>query len=178
MHGGPSQVDTFDYKPRLAQDDGKDLPFAPAKGTTVTTKIMKSPWKFAQHGESGIWVSELFPEVAAHVDDLCMLNGMHTEGQSHGQAVLQLHTGAQNLTRPSLGAWVMYGLAERLLLAVLDSERGKFCIPQPFDPSQLSGGRWSAHPVIAAASGLGSACGRMNRALPRTCSAGIRANTP
>ena len=110
MHGGPSQVDTFDYKPRLAQDDGKDLPFAPAKGTTVTTKIMKSPWKFAQHGESGIWVSELFPEVAAHVDDLCMLNGMHTEGQSHGQAVLQLHTGAQNLTRPSLGAWVMYGL--------------------------------------------------------------------
>src|SRR5262249_46262040 len=64
----------------------------------------------AQHGESGAWVSELFPEVARHVDDLCFLNGMHTEGQSHGQAVLQLHTGAQILTRPSMGAWVVYGL--------------------------------------------------------------------
>jgi hypothetical protein len=110
MHGGPSQVDTFDHKPRLAQDDGKDLPFAPAKGTTVSRKIMASPWKFAQYGESGHAVSELFPHVAEHVDDLCFLSGMHTEGQSHGQAVLQLHTGAQILTRPSLGAWVVYGL--------------------------------------------------------------------
>jgi hypothetical protein len=110
MHGGPSQVDTFDYKPRLQKDDGKDLPFEPAKGTTVTRKLMASPWQFAQHGESGFWVSELFPEVARHVDDLCLLSGMHTEGQSHGQAVLQLHTGAQILTRPSMGSWVVYGL--------------------------------------------------------------------
>ena len=112
MHGGPSQIDTFDYKPRLAKDDGKDLPFAPVKGVEANTsrKIMASPWKFAKHGESGAWVSELFPEVAKHVDDLCILNGMHTEGQSHGQAVLQLHTGAQALTRPSVGAWVAYGL--------------------------------------------------------------------
>jgi hypothetical protein len=110
MHGGPSQVDTFDYKPRLWKDNGKELPFAPAKGTTVSRTIMASPWQFAQHGDSGIWVSELFPEVAKHVDYLCVLNGMHTEGQSHGQAVLQLHTGAQILTRPSVGAWVLYGL--------------------------------------------------------------------
>jgi hypothetical protein len=110
MHGGPSQVDTFDYKPRLHQEDGKDLPFEPAKGTTVSRKIMASPWKFRQHGESGAWVSELFPEVAHHVDDLCILHGMHTEGQSHGQAVLQFHTGAQNLTRPSMGSWIVYGL--------------------------------------------------------------------
>lgn len=110
MHGGPSQVDTFDYKPRLAKDDGKEMPFSPAKGTTVSRKLMKSPWEFAQHGECGHWVSELFPEVAKHVDDLCFLSGMHTEGQSHGQAVLQLHTGAQNFTRPSMGAWVLYGL--------------------------------------------------------------------
>lgn len=110
MHGGPSQVDTFDHKPRLAQDDGKELPFAPAKGTNVSRKIMASPWKFAQHGESGHWVSELFPHVSEHVDELCFLSGMHTEGQSHGQAVLQLHTGAQILTRPSMGAWVIYGL--------------------------------------------------------------------
>jgi hypothetical protein len=110
MHGGPSQVDTFDYKPRLARDGGKELPFAPAKGTTVSRTLMASPWKFARHGASGAWVSELFPEVARHVDELCFLSGMHTEGQSHGQAVLKLHTGAPNLTRPSLGSWVVYGL--------------------------------------------------------------------
>jgi hypothetical protein len=110
MHGGPSQVDIFDHKPRLAKDDGKDLPFDPAKGTTVTKKVMQSPWKFQQYGESGAWVSELFPNVARHVDDLCFLHGMHTEGQSHGQAVLQLHTGAQLFTRPSIGSWVVYGL--------------------------------------------------------------------
>ena len=110
MHGGPSQVDTFDHKPRLAKEDGKDLPFEPAKGTTVSRKLMASPWKFRQYGECGHWVSELFPEVAKHVDDLCFLSGMHTEGQSHGQAVLQLHTGAQNFTRPSLGSWLLYGL--------------------------------------------------------------------
>src|SRR4051794_37984598 len=57
MHGGPSHVDTFDYKPRLQKEDGKDLPFAPARGTTVSRKLMGSPWKFAQHGQSGLWVS-------------------------------------------------------------------------------------------------------------------------
>jgi hypothetical protein len=112
MHGGPSQVDTFDYKPRLAKDDGKDLPFEPNKLLEKATsrKLMASPWAFKQYGESGAWVSDLFPEVARHVDDLCFLQGMHTEGQSHGQAVLQLHTGAQALTRPSLGSWITYGL--------------------------------------------------------------------
>lgn len=110
MHGGPSQVDTFDWKPRLIKDDGKELPFAPAAGATVSRKIMQPLWKFKQYGESGAWVSDLFPEMAKHVDDLCFLKGMHTEGQSHGQAVLQLHTGAQALTRPSVGSWVTYGL--------------------------------------------------------------------
>jgi Protein of unknown function (DUF1501) len=110
MHGGPSQLDTFDYKPRLQRDNGKDLPFAPAPGTTAGRKLMASPWRFARHGQCGAWVSELFPEVARHVDDLCFLKGMHTDGQSHGQAVMKLHTGAQNLTRPSLGAWVLYGM--------------------------------------------------------------------
>jgi hypothetical protein len=110
MHGGPSHVDTFDYKPRLQRDDGKELPFAPAKGATATRKLLASPWKFRPYGASGHLISGLFPEVAKHADDLCFLSGMHTEGQSHGQAVLQLHTGAQLLTRPSLGAWVVYGL--------------------------------------------------------------------
>jgi hypothetical protein len=110
MHGGPSHVDTFDYKPRLQSDDGRDLPFALAQGTTASRRLMASPWRFSQHGQSGAWVSELFPELARHVDDICFLKGMHTEGQSHGQAVMKLHTGNQNLTRPSLGSWVLYGL--------------------------------------------------------------------
>ena len=110
MHGGPSHVDTFDYKPRLAREDGKALPFSPAKGTSAINKILASPWKFKQYGESGHYVSELFPEVAKHVDELCFLSGMHTQGQSHGQAVLFLHTGSFALARPSVGAWVTYGL--------------------------------------------------------------------
>lgn len=112
MHGGPSQVDTFDYKPALAKYDGGDLPGELAKGTSGGTgrKLMNSPWKFKQYGECGHWISELFPNVARHVDDLCFLSGLHTDGQSHGQAVLQLHTGAQLLTRPSVGSWLVYGL--------------------------------------------------------------------
>jgi hypothetical protein len=110
MHGGPSQVDTFDPKPELDKRDGQQLPFEPAKGATVSKKLMKSLWKFNRYGESGIPVSDLFPEVARHADDLCVVNSMHTEGQSHGQAVLKLHTGDIALTRPSVGSWVTYGL--------------------------------------------------------------------
>src|SRR5262249_10968343 len=93
MHGGPSHVDTSAPTPPPPRDAGKDLPSAPAPGPTASRKLLASPWKFGQHGESGLWVSELFPEVARHADDLCVLSGMHTEGQSHGQAVLKLHTG-------------------------------------------------------------------------------------
>lgn len=110
MHGGPSQVDTFDYKPRLQQDDGKDLPFAPAMNIDAKSKLLKSPWKFAQHGECGQWVSELLPHTARHVDDLCVVRSMHSRGQSHGQAVSMMHTGSDSLVRPSVGAWVSYGL--------------------------------------------------------------------
>jgi hypothetical protein len=111
MHGGPSQVDTFDYKPRLQRDHGKDIPFAPSQGVgALSRKLMASPWKFARHGQSGLWVSELFPFTARHSDKLCVLNGMHTEGVTHGQATLKLHTGAIALPRPSLGSWVVYGL--------------------------------------------------------------------
>jgi hypothetical protein len=111
MHGGPSQVDTFDYKPRLQRDDGKDLPFAPSQGVgNLSRRLMASPWKFARHGKSGLWVSELFPETARHADALCVLRGMHTEGVTHGQATLKLHTGQTALVRPSVGSWVMYGL--------------------------------------------------------------------
>jgi hypothetical protein len=116
MQGGPSQVDTFDYKPRLEKDDGKKLPFDDARtiantGTKGTDqRVLKSPWIFAQHGQSGRWVSELFPHTARHVDDLCFIRSMHTEGVAHGPATLFLHCGATQFVRPSMGAWVTYGL--------------------------------------------------------------------
>jgi hypothetical protein len=115
MQGGPSHVDTFDYKPRLARDDGRMIPFDDARTLAKTRRIaehrvLKSPWTFRQHGQSGLWVSDLFPHVARHADDLCVLHGMHTEGIAHGPATLFLHTGSINLVRPSVGSWVLYGL--------------------------------------------------------------------
>ncbi|MGY8640211.1 MAG: DUF1501 domain-containing protein [Verrucomicrobiales bacterium] len=116
MHGGPSQVDTFDPKPELTKRDGQVMPFAPAKNLDPTAtrqaKLFGSPWKFKQYGQSGLPVSELFPNVAQHVDDLCVVRSMQSKGQSHGQAVCMAHTGTDNFVRPSVGAWVNYGLGE------------------------------------------------------------------
>ena len=116
MHGGPSQVDTFDLKPELQKRTGEVMPFAPAKNLDPTAtrqaKLLGSPWKFSQHGQSGLQVSELFPHVARHVDDLCVIRSMQSKGQSHGQAVCMAHTGTDNFVRPSVGAWVSYGLGE------------------------------------------------------------------
>lgn len=116
MQGGPSQIDTFDYKPRLERDDGMKLPFDDARTVANTgdrgtdQRVMRSPWNFARHGQSGRWVSELFPEMARHVDDLCFVRSMHTDGVAHGPATLFLHCGSTNFVRPSMGAWVNYGL--------------------------------------------------------------------
>ena len=111
MKGGPSHMDTFDYKPLLERDHGKPLPFdKPRVQFAPTGNLLKSPWEFKQHGQSGIHVSALFPHVAKHVDDLCILNGVHGTNAAHGGAVLKLHTGSDNFVRPSMGAWVAYGL--------------------------------------------------------------------
>lgn len=111
MHGGPSQIDTFDWKPALDRDDGKPLPFdKPRIQFAQTGNLLRSPWKFAQHGQSGAWVSELFPEVAKHVDKLCFIKSMHGTNEAHGGALLKLHTGSDTFVRPSLGSWVLYGL--------------------------------------------------------------------
>ncbi|HEU0119824.1 MAG TPA: DUF1501 domain-containing protein [Bryobacteraceae bacterium] len=112
MHGGPSHLDTFDPKPRLVKDHGKPLPFKRpltfAEGSMGN--LLKSPWKFQKHGQSGIEVSELFPEIAKHVDDMCILRSMVGDSVAHGGATLQLHTGSNTFTRPSMGSWVIYGL--------------------------------------------------------------------
>ncbi|MSR56903.1 MAG: DUF1501 domain-containing protein [Planctomycetaceae bacterium] len=111
MHGGPSQVDTFDYKPLLERDHGKPLPFdKPRIFSSPTGNLLKSPWKFKQYGQSGAWVSDLFPHVAQHVDDLCIINSMHGSNSRHGGALLELHTGSDTFVRPSLGSWITYGL--------------------------------------------------------------------
>ncbi|MEW4529319.1 DUF1501 domain-containing protein [Maioricimonas sp. JC845] len=115
MQGGPSQVDTFDYKPLLEKRHGEKLAFRNARklaktGMSGEETVMKSPWKFRQYGECGQWVSELFPEIARHVDKLCFLHGLHTNGVAHGPSTLFLHTGATNLVRPSVGSWITYGL--------------------------------------------------------------------
>jgi hypothetical protein len=115
MAGGVSHVDSFDYKPRLIKDDGRMMDFDDARslartGKGVTQRVMKPMWEFKQRGQSGRWVSELFPEMAKHADKLCVMNSMHTEGVAHGPATLFLHTGTTNFIRPSMGSWVNYGL--------------------------------------------------------------------
>jgi Protein of unknown function (DUF1501) len=105
MEGAPSHVDTFDYKPKLTEMDGKSMPRARVFG-----KLLASPWKFAQHGKGGLWLSELFPELAKQADDMCLLRGMHTDVPAHPQAFLQMHTGVFQFKRPSMGAWSFYGL--------------------------------------------------------------------
>ena len=114
MQGGPSQMESFDYKPRLNADHGKPSPFDREKRIeqpgVAEMRLFGSGWKFAQHGQAGAWVSELFPHMAASVDDICVLNGMHTDNLAHAPACLQLHTGFTNLVQPSMGAWTVYGL--------------------------------------------------------------------
>jgi hypothetical protein len=104
MEGAISSLDTFDYKPELERSAGKSGP-----GGGVVTP---SKFKFSQHGQSGAWFSELMPNIAKHADEFCYIRGLHTDTPAHPQAVVQLHTGSANaaLTRPSMGAWLLYGL--------------------------------------------------------------------
>jgi hypothetical protein len=108
MQGGPSHVDTFDHKPKLFADAGKPAPAAAGRYGRAT--LLEPRWKFSQRGKSGLWISELFDEVAGHADDLCVINSMATDLPAHPQAFTQLHTGTSQFVRPSLGAWTLYGL--------------------------------------------------------------------
>lgn len=111
MKGGPSHVDLFDPKPELDKYDGKPFPGEkPRVQFAATGALLKSPWKFKQYGQCGQPVSELFPHMAQHVDDLCMIHSLHGTNPAHGGALLKFHTGSDNFVRPSMGAWVAYGL--------------------------------------------------------------------
>jgi len=116
--GGPSQMDLFDYKPKMASLHGTDLPASVRMGQRLTGMtanqdkfpVVSSMFKFKQHGQSGAWVSELMPHTAQVVDDLCFIKRLNTEAINHGPGITYLQTGSQQPGRPSLGAWLSYGL--------------------------------------------------------------------
>ena len=140
--GGPSQMDLFDYKPQLAQWSGKDLPDSVRNGQRLTSMtaaqtafpIVPSLFQFARHGQSGAWVSDLMPYTAKRVDDLCFIKSMYTEQINHDPAVTFAQTGFQLSGRPSLGAWVTYGLGSENqnlpgFVVILDQKGGPYAGP-------------------------------------------------
>ncbi len=166
--GGPSQIDTFDYKPELTRLHGQELPDEIRKGQRLTAMsgnqaslpLVGSPFKFKQHGESGATISELLPETASIADDLCFVKSMHTEAINHGPGVTFMQTGSQFPGRPSMGAWLNYGLGaenENLPSFVVMVTRGKGGQPlvsrlwgSGFLPSRMQGVRFraGAEPVL------------------------------
>jgi hypothetical protein len=111
MPGGPSQVDTFDYKPEIAKHAGQRPESVDRKSLRNTKMgLMPSPYAFRQHGQCGRWVSEIFPHVAEMVDDLCFIHSMHTDTPEHASAMMMMNVGHLQPTRPSMGSWLTYGL--------------------------------------------------------------------
>lgn len=148
MSGGPSQMDTFDYKPELQRFDGQDLPFPipSLQKSRNLGKLMGSPFPFEQHGEGGLWISSLFPHLARHADLLCLLNGMHTNGFDHGQAQIKLSTGSETQVRPSVGSWILYGLGSEnrnlpgfISVCPMRSDRGTRGYSNAFLPAECQG---------------------------------------
>src|SRR3989441_976395 len=113
MNGGPSQMDLFDPKPTLDKHHGEpyfDKVAADLTGPEGAGGLLRSPFRFAQHGQSGIWVSEVMPHLAKHVDDIAVIRSMFTTHPNHEPALFVIHSGRTIPGRPSLGAWVIYGL--------------------------------------------------------------------
>ncbi len=110
MNGGPSQVDTFDPKPALTKHHGERPPGADLKTERRTGGLMKSPFAFHKHGESGLEISEIFPELGTCADDLCVIRSMHTNVPNHEPSLLMMNSGETQPTRPSMGSWLTYGL--------------------------------------------------------------------
>ena len=110
MAGAPSQWETFDYSPELEKAESKETTVTTANGARRNGTLMAPRYKFAKQGESGLPISDRFPNLAKHADSLCILNGMHTDSAAHPQASILLHTGSFTFVRPSMGAWSIYGL--------------------------------------------------------------------
>ncbi|MFN9913326.1 MAG: DUF1501 domain-containing protein, partial [Pirellulaceae bacterium] len=107
MKGGPSHVDLLDYKPELNRRSGDT---AEIGSDGAKARLLGSPFRFQQHGQAGLWMSELLPHLGKQADRLCLIQSMHTDLPNHSQAFLQMHTGSFQFVRPSLGAWTLYGL--------------------------------------------------------------------
>jgi uncharacterized protein DUF1501 len=110
LNGGMSQVDTFDPKPALARWDGTPMPGPKIKTDRASGNLMRSPWSFARHGQSGLEVSEIFPNIARRIDDFCLIRSMYTDSGNHGPSLQLMNCGHQLPGRPSMGAWITYGL--------------------------------------------------------------------
>ncbi|MFM8271738.1 MAG: DUF1501 domain-containing protein, partial [Gemmata sp.] len=118
LNGGPSQLDTWDYKPKLAEQYDKNLPDSVRKGQRITTMtsgqsrlpVAPSMFKFAQHGRCGTWVSELLPHTAKWVDDIALVKTVHTNAINHDPACTFVMTGSEVPGKPSVGSWLSYGL--------------------------------------------------------------------
>jgi len=112
MDGGPSQIDTFDYKPRLEREHGRPIQIAALPKTQFADvgTVLASPWRFHRRGESGLWVSDLLPHIARHADKLCVVRSLTSKFSEHPGANYFLHTGLGQTGRPSMGSWVAYGL--------------------------------------------------------------------
>jgi hypothetical protein len=131
MSGGPSHVDLFDPKPMLVRDTGKPLPFAkPALMRTKTGNLLGSSYKFAKHGQCGTEVCELLPHIGSCVDDLCVIRSMVADNINHNGACLQMNTGEQTFSRPSLGSWLLYGLGSE------NQNLPGFVVLSPAQPAQ------------------------------------------
>jgi hypothetical protein len=131
MSGGPSHVDLFDPKPKLQAESGKPLPFEmPKLIRTKTGNLLGSPYKFKKHGRSGIEVSELFPNVASCIDDICVIRSMVADNINHNGACLQMNTGEQAFSRPCIGSWLLYGLGSE------NQNLPGFVVLSPSQPAQ------------------------------------------
>ncbi len=131
MSGGPSHVDLFDPKPRLTRDNGQPLPFEkPKLERTKTGNLLGSPWSFKKYGHGGIDISELFPHLATCADDLCVVKSMYADNINHNGACLQMNTGEQAFSRPSIGSWLTYGLGSE------NQNLPGFVVLSPAQPAQ------------------------------------------
>jgi hypothetical protein len=110
LNGGPSQVDTFDPKPALEKYNGKPMPEGSFKTERKTGNLLRSPFRFQRYGQSGLEISEIFPQLGAHADDLCIIRSMHTDRPNHEPSLFLMNTGINFPGRPSMGSWVTYGL--------------------------------------------------------------------
>lgn len=147
MNGGPSQVDTFDPKPALAKYDGKEYSGAKkvASGTRVAGTLWKSDFRFEKHGESGLEMSELYPHLSQHADDLCVIRSMHTTDALHAPAMLRMNTGKSRLGSGSLGAWIDYGLG------ALNENLPHYVVMLDHRGGPISGhGNWATGPLPGA----------------------------